>query len=370
MALNISNELSQFKNIQFKDGKTQADFIKKLQEKVKNDDVLTKEEFIQIKDEFIKGDIDNGSALGKLIAKLPTDADVEKITADSCGNKYLTAKDAKDANAIMQTIIRNSDSTNKNVTSAYHVTYTGQDSMLYREPESMKKEINFGTANKAERMKFASQYTQIGATSHASESNQCGAACIVAGAMIKNGQAGLTDLIRVVEARGNSCVRKSPSKGEYVVDSKNTITGWDKLEKIKENIKNGKATQQDLLDLQHIVYEQLKVLDFNKGGISAYKRQTVDVDSLKEYMNTSVDTTLGMGGTKPLKSLFSDMNIKLVNTAPGEQEGSKHFVVFFDKENGSAENSVYDPWPRVDNSQVITNNDVEKYHKGVINSVR
>ena len=224
----------------------------------------------------------------------------------------------------------------------------------------MSKKVDL-LGDKSARMGALKEFTQYDTKfSNESDANACGATCLVAGAAIQGGQKGLQDLVRVIEERGDA----TPDK---VTDTKWTegkIAEFEKLPGIKERINNNTATQQDLADLKTIVYKQLRQVEKKEGH--EFRDATINIDAMKEYINTDVKV---WGKDQPLKGMFDQMNVKLVDTT-GDGKGN-HFVLFFNDGKGSGENALYDPWPHKSGSQVTTDPaEMLVYHQNVHNATR
>lgn len=218
------------------------------------------------------------------------------------------------------------------------------------------------SGDKASRMKALNGFTQVdGKVDVESDLNACAAASLVAGAALEGGNDGLKNLVRVIEERGNTTRVKSAT-GRWK-DAE--IPEYGKLEGIKQRLNEGKATQQDLHDLKTIVYGQLrKVEDGIKGANS--KDATINIDAVKAWVNTDVKV---WGEDRPLKAMFDNMNIKLVDT-DGDGKGN-HYVLMFNDGSGKGENAVYDPWPTTSGNQINSKQDeLLVYHHAVRNALR
>jgi hypothetical protein len=233
------------------------------------------------------------------------------------------------------------------------------------EKSVMRERVNLN-GDKHSRMQALHNFTQYDTkVSEESDTNACAAACVVSGAVIQGGQQGLQNLVKVIEDRENSTVRKMQTSDGWKSEG---IAEWSKLPGIKERISSGTVTKQDLADLKTIVYKQLRKVEHDKD--LNHTNKTIDIDAVKAYIQTDVKGGfLERGEEHPLKGMFDKMNIKLVDTT-GNNSGN-HFVLFFNDGNGTNENSLYDPWPQKEGSQITQNpNEMLPYHQNVKNAVR
>ncbi|MBE2253498.1 MAG: hypothetical protein IAE78_28480 [Myxococcus sp.] len=226
--------------------------------------------------------------------------------------------------------------------------------------EQLEKVVDL-SGDKASRLKALNGFTQVDdKVDTESDLNACAAASIVAGAAIEGGSGGLNDLVRVIEERGNATRVKKVTGGWKDAE----IPEYGKLDGIKERINAGKATSQDLHDLKTIVYKQLRKVEDQVGANS--KDATINIDAVKAYVNTDVKV---FGEDRPLKAMFGNMNIKLVDT-DGDDKGN-HFVLMFNDGTGKGENAVYDPWPTKSGNQINQNQaELLAYHHNVRNALR
>ncbi|MEW5743028.1 MAG: peptidoglycan-binding protein [Myxococcota bacterium] len=252
---------------------------------------------------------------------------------------------------------QSSPSTNKSISTQFHVATPTPPSA-----EAMKEPVDL-SGDKAARMKALSTFTQLDSkVSEDSDTNACAAASVVAGAAIEGGNEGIKKLIQVIEDRGNKTVERRADgrgwkEGMY-------IEGWDKLPGIKDRAARGTLTKQDLADLKTIVYRQLRQVEKDIGATST--NSTIDVDAVRNYLNTDVKF---FGVDRPLKAMFDNMNVKLVDI---DGNGTAdHFVLMFNDGTGKGENAVYDPWPTRSGNQINRNQaDLLWYHHAVKNAVR
>lgn len=221
--------------------------------------------------------------------------------------------------------------------------------------DQMSKKVDL-LGDKSARMESLKGFTQYDTKfSNESDANGCGATCLVAGAVIQGGQKGLQDLVRVIEDRGNA----TPEHLGGTVWKDAKIPEFDKLSGIKERIKNNSVTQQDLADLKTIVYKQLRQVERKEGY--DFKNETISVGAMKKYIDTDVAY---LGKEQPLKGMFDQMNIKLVDTVGSG--GGNHFALFFNDGKGNGENALYDPWPHKSGSQITTDPaEMLVYHQNV-----
>ncbi|MFZ5442457.1 MAG: peptidoglycan-binding domain-containing protein [Myxococcota bacterium] len=226
--------------------------------------------------------------------------------------------------------------------------------------DSLASKVDLG-GDKAARMKALDGFTQLdGTLDRESDLNACGATAIVAGAALEGGTAGLSKLLQVVEERGNQTRMPSVTNGW----KSGPIPEWDKLAGIEERVASNSLTQQDLADLKTIVYRQLRQVEDDIGAKST--NATIDVDAVRAYLATDVKW---LGVDQPLKGLFDQMNIKLVDV-DGNGTGD-HFVLMFNDGTGKGENAVFDPWPTKSGRQINRNQgELLWYHHAVKNAVR
>ncbi|MCC6335557.1 MAG: peptidoglycan-binding protein [Myxococcales bacterium] len=224
----------------------------------------------------------------------------------------------------------------------------------------MKETVDL-TGDKQSRIKSLSTFTQFdNKYSEGSDDNACGATAIVAGAALEGGKEGLQKLIEVIEERGNTTQIKRAGPGWKAA----TIPEFDKLADIKSRVATGKVTQQDLADLKTIVYGQLRQVEKDIGANST--NPTIDIRAIQQYLQTDVGLVTDK---RPLAGMFSNMNIKLVDTM-GTGYGN-HFVLMFNDGTGHGENAVFDPWPTKSGNQINRNQaELLWYHHGVKNAVR
>lgn len=226
----------------------------------------------------------------------------------------------------------------------------------YRSASDLSQAVNLDSTSS--RLAALNKMSQIGLQPGGSESEQfqanrdkdaCGPTSLVAGAVFK-GKKGLDALFKVVESRGFSYEVGQPL--------------WDKLPGIKERAQNNQLTQKDLLSLQRIVHGQMR----NMEGHSD-KTRAINLNVMKDYLNTDLDY---IGTHQPLKDVFSDMAIKLIDIdLDGNQaKGTKydHYVLFFNGAgNSAAETHTFDPWPTKSGNHVTTDN--LRYHHAVNEAV-
>ncbi|MFN8671575.1 MAG: hypothetical protein U0457_05735 [Candidatus Sericytochromatia bacterium] len=218
--------------------------------------------------------------------------------------------------------------------------------------------------SREKRIDFANSTTQLEKTGGIQNEYGCGASCIVNGAMIQGGQKGLEDLITVVKYNKNESFTRPRGINKF-----DEIPGWNKLDDIEKRVMSNKVTRQDLLDLQKIIYHQLRHIEKpdNNGGDNTAAIQT---KALQKFINTDM-STFGISKEQPLKNVFSNMNIKLLDTDKAEDNKGEHFALFFNKSGKGDENAIFDPWPRKDGNQVVSKADeLEIYHKSVVDSYR
>ncbi len=239
----------------------------------------------------------------------------------------------------------------------YKKGVTGSD--LSPTSDQMSKKVDL-LGDKSARMEALKGFTQYDReVSSGADGNSCGATCIVAGAVLQGGQKGLQDLVRVIEKRENKTLEQLNGKWKEL-----PFGEYHKLPGIKERINNNTVTQQDLADLKTIVYKQLLKADKDNG--SKYDNELIATRSLQDYVNTDVAF---IGKDRPLKGMFDQMNIKLIDTT-GDGNGN-HFALFFNDGKGSGENALYDPWPQKSGSQITTNSaEMLVYHQNVKDATR
>lgn len=220
--------------------------------------------------------------------------------------------------------------------------------------------------SREKRTEFINSSTQLDAVGGVENNYGCAPACVVNGAMLQGGKKGLEDLVSIIKYKGDDSYTKPFPKS----NSFNKIPEWKKLDGIETRINNNKVTRQDLVDLQKIVYAQMRHMenDDKHGGDGT---PGIQLKVLKNYINTDMSSSFSFGKEQPLKNTFSNMNIKLVDTDANKTNGGEHFVLFFNKEGKGGENTVFDPWPRKDNNQLVTSQeDLSVYHNAVVDAYK
>ncbi|RYX93009.1 hypothetical protein EON78_06345 [bacterium] len=169
-------------------------------------------------------------------------------------------------------------------------------------------------------------------TKSAEADNKCGASSIVAAALYSKGKEGLTKLAEASKAYGNS-------------------TSFDPLiTKLKD--KDQTLTKNDISQLQDLIHQTLGKKQKDIGGPSS---GGVHSQIIKDFINS------------PQMNGLIDDDVKVRNIDFSGDGVSDHFVLFLNQKTSNP--AVYDPWPRNDGKQVITNKkEVETYRDSVSDS--
>lgn len=173
--------------------------------------------------------------------------------------------------------------------------------------------------------------------------NKCGASCIVSAVIYSKGKDGLSKLAETLKAK---------VKEPFALPSE-----YDTLvEKLKD--KSQPLTKEDISKLQDMVYLVLH----NEQNIK-WKEKYGDESSPAGLHTSIVNDFMSTLGNKGL--VGKDLNIRNIDFS-GDGKAD-HFVLFINEKSSNP--AVFDPWPRKNGNQIITNpKEVETYRDSVSDS--
>lgn len=173
--------------------------------------------------------------------------------------------------------------------------------------------------------------------------NKCGASCIVSAVIYSKGREGIAKLAEIA---------KSQVKAPFALPSEYDSL-VDKLKDTKQPL-----TKEDVSKLQDMVYLVLH----NKQDVKW--KEKYGTESSPGGLHTTI--VKDFMSSPEMKSLIGkDLNIRNIDfNGDGK---SDHFVLFIGEKTSKP--AVYDPWPRKDGNQVVTNpKEVETYRDAVSDS--